>query len=221
MNTNNVDWAHIAAKWIAQHKHQQQIPEAPAPPSFHNEDAFNENHVSCDMEIEDVAENHTTFLHTQDKQQNNQDTTWHQNQQHFPFVQQQEQRFIRLASVTSQSNHHSHHSSPNSLPVAPEPPAFHPQSAIDMVLDDSDGGEDSNATTTHNSTTVIDAQKRKTLPSWIREGLEKMERLKKQEEDRILREKEILEEEEKRKQLMTEALIELEHEKSKYVSSNY
>lgn len=85
---------------------------------------------------------------------------------------------------------------------------------VDMVLDSDEEEGDG-------SPMMTEAQKRKKLPPWIREGLERIEREKKQEELRIQKEIEFQKDEENRKKMMEEALKELEREKtikSKYVS---
>jgi Arginine/serine-rich protein PNISR len=75
------------------------------------------------------------------------------------------------------------------------------------------------------SSQTIDAAKRKTLPAWIREGLEKMEREK---QKQVEREEEIRDREKRRairRQIEEEALKEMENEKnmlpakSKFVSA--
>lgn len=68
---------------------------------------------------------------------------------------------------------------------------------------------------------TLDAAKRKTLPAWIREGLEKMEREKQREEERIKMEELRKKRAEERRKLEEEALNELESTKglrSKFVS---
>lgn len=68
---------------------------------------------------------------------------------------------------------------------------------------------------------TLDAAKRKTLPAWIREGLEKMEREKQREEERIKMEELRQQREEERRKFEEEALNELESTKglrSKFVS---
>lgn len=85
---------------------------------------------------------------------------------------------------------------------------------VDMVLDSDEEEGDG-------SSMMTEAQKRKKLPPWIREGLERIEREKKQETLRIQKEIEFQKDEENRKKMMEEALKELEREKtikSKYVS---
>lgn len=97
-------------------------------------------------------------------------------------------------------------------PVISQIPTETSNDAGDMVLDESDEED---------SPSSAEAQKRKKLPLWIREGLERMEKTKKQEALRLQKEKEIQKEEENRKRLLQDALMELENEKlsrSKYVS---
>ncbi|XP_063705421.1 arginine/serine-rich protein PNISR-like [Culicoides brevitarsis] len=60
---------------------------------------------------------------------------------------------------------------------------------------------------------TLDAAKRKTLPAWIREGLEKMEREKQREEERIKMEEERKKKEEEKRKLEAEMLQELESTK--------
>ncbi|XP_055710647.1 arginine/serine-rich protein PNISR [Phlebotomus papatasi] len=60
------------------------------------------------------------------------------------------------------------------------------------------------------TTTTIDAAKRKNLPAWIREGLEKMEREKQRQAEKEREEQQRREELEKRRQVEEEALKELE-----------
>ena len=67
----------------------------------------------------------------------------------------------------------------------------------------------------------IEAQKRKKLPVWIREGLERMEREKKHEAIRIKKEQEMQEDEEIRKKIMEDALRELEREKQNIIKSKF
>ncbi len=85
---------------------------------------------------------------------------------------------------------------------------------------DNEGDEDSNSNSA--SSGAMDAQKKKILPHWIREGLEKMKRDKEMEVVRQQEELKLKQEEASRKKLMEEALLEIEREKSiksKYVST--
>lgn len=151
---------------------------------------------------------------------------------HTPVINQQLSPTMSPAVQSHRNNHHnnrnSHRNYPSKKPRKPFEPKFVQipnapnisganetnRESEDMILD-SDVDDD------ESSQSVLEAQKRKKLPIWIREGLERIEREKKQEALRIQKEKEMQEDEASRKKLMEEALKELEREKlakSKYVS---
>lgn len=226
MNINQLDtsyWFNLAEQWI-QSKSQTQltfpnypfsshtIPAAPSPPSISQNDAtVNDNLVEADMDIEDVKEEEPTQVWANWQQGNNDSqTTLNIQQQPPPVVpsNQSSQKFLPNKS-------HSNKIDPKlvQIPSAPIIGQISESSqSVDMVLDSDD--ED-------NSSAIMEAQKRKKLPLWIREGLERIEKEKKLEEMRQQKEKVQQEDVEKRKRMLDEALKELERDKitkSKYVS---
>ena len=225
MNQPNTDyWLNLAAQWI-QSKSQTQmsfpnypfsqmaipsIPQVPAPPriSNHNDATANDNLVEADMEIEDEKDEIGNWQNEQQQQllaaprfpaagkpQKSYESRFSTIQiPHAPIISGQTSESSRSSFQGADSNH------------------------VDMVLDSDHENED------ESNSAIIEAQRRKKLPLWIREGLEKMEREKKQEQMRLVREKEMAKSEESRKKIMEEALKEIEQEKkfskSKYVRNN-
>lgn len=228
MNINQLDtsyWFNLAEQWI-QSKSQTQlnfpnypfpsqaIPAAPSPPRIsHNDATINDNLVEADMDLdEDVKEEEPTQVWANWQQENNDSQTAHNIQQQPPAPvvpsNHGSQKFL-----PSRNNSKKIDSEPLEIPRAPFIGQISESSqSVDMVLDSDD--ED-------NSSAIMEAQKRKKLPLWIREGLERIEKEKKLEEIRQQKEKEQQKDEENRKRIMEEALKELEREKvtkSKYVS---
>lgn len=244
MNPPNADyWLSLAAQWIQSRSQTQmnfpafdygsqimQIPEAPLisgnfpdPPKITRDDLVsNDNLGEADMELDDdmAKDDEPAQIWT---------NNWPQPanlQQELPakpspVVQQKPHapqhqsrfssdkapsRFIHRISEQARQIHPVIQK--QQQPVAPQP------EPVDMVLDSDEEEGDG-------SPMMTEAQKRKKLPPWIREGLERIEREKKQETLRIQKEKEFQKDEENRKKMMEEALKELEREKtikSKYVS---
>lgn len=225
-------WLSLAAQWI-QSKSQTQlnfpnypfspafpqeihlIPQAPEPPKISGNDAtINDNLVEADMDIEDdVREDDRP-------PQNWAAPNWQSGNEKVaeaPVVTNNHAAAtkhppVKLPSNRSDSFSSSRFTHAPCAPIISE--SSHQSVPVDMVLD-SDEAEDDN-----NSSTQMEAQRRKKLPVWIREGLERIEREKKLEVQRLQREKEVKKDAENRKRIMEEALKELEREKlirSKYV----
>lgn len=211
-------WKNLAQSWIQskqQHTQQQPQIEIPAPPDIGSYEVNSEdNHALADMEIEEAKEEEPEKL-------------WNWQNSNFQ-IQQPHQH---LPAVHNLPNVH-HLMAKHIPPVIPEPPIINTSfshsddgasnNLVDMEMADSDNEDDSNSNST--SSGMMDAQKRKMLPHWIREGLEKMKREKEFEIQRQQEELKLKEEEANRKKLMEEALLELEREKavkSKYVRFNY
>jgi hypothetical protein len=206
-------WKNLAQSWIQSKQHTQQQPqiEIPAPPDIGSYETLEDNHALADMEIDEIKEEEP------EKLWNWQNSNFHiqqPHQQHLPVMH----NFPNVQMVHK----------PHVIPVIPEPPMINnyvhsddgaSNNLVDMEMADSDNeGDDSNSNST--SSGMMDAQKRKLLPHWIREGLEKMKREKELEIQRQEEELKLKEEEAVRKKLMEEALLELEQEKavkSKYV----
>lgn len=228
-------WLSLAAQWI-QSKSQTQmsfpnypfstnsIPQAPEPPrisSTHDATA-NDNLVEADMDIEDVKEDEQEpcqiWANWQQISNNEQPNI---KQQSLPVVSNNHaasptpQKFLSTKHQQSNRNESFGKSRFVQIPSAPIIGQISESSqSVDMILDSEDDDNSSSMST-------MEAQKRKKLPVWIREGLERIEREKKQEIMRIEKEKELKEDEAHRKKIMEEALKELESEKitkSKYVS---
>ncbi|CRL04846.1 CLUMA_CG017899, isoform A, partial [Clunio marinus] len=221
-------WLTLAAQWI-QSKSQTQVnfpafahlpppPEAPRITDATN----NDNLVEADMEIEDAKEEHESPQNW---------SNWHNKEptpivpiislQPHPIVQTNPKHF-----PVKQQNHFNEHRNEfinntqfNQIPsiIDSSVPANESIQSVDMVLD-SDDEDDENEEEDIESE-EIQAQKRKKLPVWIREGLERIEREKRLEQERIQKEKEQQESEENRKKMMEEALRELEREK--FTKSRY
>lgn len=223
-------WKEVAANWIqlqqrnSVHHPQTQIeipnvPEAPKITNFN----YQQNHITkhhdnlavADMDIEDVKDEEEPVQQSW----NNLSVPWQNSN-----IQQQSQ----LHPIQHTSNNPSRFSKQeikkSSIPqqhqlVIPDPPIIEEQlNSIDMDMDDSDN-DDSNSNSA-SSAGMMDMKKRKVLPIWIREGLEKMKREKELENARLQEELKLKEDEENRKILMEEALKEIESEKiskSKYV----
>lgn len=221
-------WLAVAAQWI-QSKTQtqmnfpnypfsqlpQQIPAAPRISS--NDLTVNDNLVEADMDIEDEPKE-------EEEEQTQIWANWKTNeQQTLPNAQKaptqpernpSPQKHLGTKNQSNRADSFNHSSRFIQIPNAPIIGQITESSFsedTDMVLD-SDEDE--------TSSSVMEAQKRKKLPVWIREGLERIEREKKLEELRIKKEKELQQAVENRKKMMEEALKELEHEKivkSKYV----
>lgn len=239
MDPQNAEyWIAVAAQWI-QSKSQtpmmsfpnypfSQMPQTqvPHPPIISMNDAtVNDNLVEADMDLEDAKEEEEEPTQIWAKWSNQTQPAsllpiqnHHLNLQQPPPIRKSPPQHYKHHSNEPQSNRISRFVPIPSAPIIGQiigdHSAEHSQS-VDMMLDSDDQDEDNNSA-------LLEAQKRKKLPVWIREGLERIEREKKQEEMRIQREKELLKDEESRKKLMEEALKELESEKiskSKYVKS--
>lgn len=216
-------WKNLATQWIQSRSQQEQqqielshtnriIPNASqnsgfVPPA--------DNLDVADMEIEDVKDDEPEKL-------------WNWTQTNFPPTQTQFSHHHQYPppqiAIINQNDKRPQLNKPIRAPDPPQISSFVPEDAIhslvdmDMDSDNDGGGDDSNSAS---SGTMMEAQKRKLLPHWIREGLEKMKREKEQESQRSQEEQRIKEEEAKRKKMMEEALLEIEREKaakSKYVS---
>jgi Arginine/serine-rich protein PNISR len=234
-------WLSLAAQWI-QSKSQTQmnfpnypylqsqqmiaIPQAPEPPRIsHNDATANDNLVEADMELEDdVKEPEITEELSQIWSDWQKKTDNSQQKQHLPIVQNNQTPRFPAAAKHHTSRTESRFTNVQ-IPHAPiigqinesSRSSYHGGDSnsnhhVDMVLDSEEEDETSSA--------ILEAQKRKKLPLWIREGLERIEREKKQEILRIEREKEMQEDEENRKKIMEEAIKELETEK-KFSKSKY
>lgn len=191
----------------------------PDPPKITRDDLVpNDNLGEADMDLdEDMAKD------------NEPAQNWTNNWQPQLAIPQPELP-VKSTPVVSQKAPHTQHQSRfsnekvasrfihriSSQPVVtqPQPVVTQAVESIDMVLDsDEDDGD--------GSPMMTEAQKRKKLPPWIREGLERIEREKKQSQERMQKEIDLRKDEENRKKMMEEALKELEREKtakSKYVS---
>jgi hypothetical protein len=224
-------WKQLAQDWIRKQSQttedllpkELQIPEAPKI-SFTDNTNY-DNLAVADMDIEDVKE----------------EPVWNNSLQQIPttaidFSNIQQTTFIQVPAIASQFSVSSSssrfqknqdaprksHFNPQQPLIIPDPPSMNniedQINTIDMDMDDSDN-DDSNSNSA-SSVGMMDIQKRKKLPIWIREGLEKMKREKELEELRLREEQKRKEDEENRKKLMEEALKEIEKEKvskSKYV----
>lgn len=210
-------WLALASQWI---QNQAQInfptnfpqqnpnPQYTAHPNALNNDATsNDNCIEADMEIEDEEPVNQNF------------SSWQTNSE--PAVVHKLPSTIYSITPSSPASKISSSTGVSypkfvKIPLAPVISQISTETsndAGDMVLDSDEDDSPSSA----------EAQKRKKLPLWIREGLERMERTKKQEALRLQKEKEIQKEEESRKRILQDALMELENEKqskSKYVSEN-
>ncbi|CAG9801699.1 unnamed protein product [Chironomus riparius] len=226
-------WKQLAQDWIRKQSQTSevllpkdlQIPEAPKI-SFTDNTNY-DNLAVADMDIEDVKEepvwnNSVHQIPT---------TIDFSNIQQTPFIQVP--TVVQQISVTSSSSRfHKNHDAPRKSHytqhqplIIPDPPSMNniedQINTIDMDMDDSDN-DDSNSNSA-SSVGMMDIQKRKKLPIWIREGLEKIKREKELEKARLREELKQKEDEENRKKLMEEALKEIEKEKvskSKYESSD-
>lgn len=230
-------WLSLAAQWInsksqtqmvnfpsypSYHQYpipHQIIPTAPEPPRISHDATVNDNLLEADMDIEEEEP-----IQVWSQPNNISQTPMHTPQEN--IQQQQFQTIYKLAPKAHDSPKlqaiHKHQSSKNdkfvAFPSAPIIGQIDTSQAQDMILGSDDGSDDDGS-----SSAIMEAQKRKKLPVWIREGLERIEREKKLEVLRVQREKELREDEINRKKIMEEALKELEREKiakSKYVSSN-
>lgn len=225
MNPDAEYWLSLAAQWIQSKTQTTQIqfptnfpsfnshiiiPEAPRISSI--DATINDNLVEADMEIDEEVKEEEPISDVWQKPTNEHpEIPFHSNQHSLPANHPHRN--------SHQNNRINNKNYTNKKLYKPPETKFVQISEtslpVDMVLD-SDADEDDN------NPSVLEAQKRKKLPIWIREGLERIEREKKQEALRLEKEKEMQEDEAIRKKLMEEALIELEREKmakSKYVSN--
>lgn len=224
-------WLAVAAQWIQSKTQTQmnfpnypfsQLPQhIPAAPRISNNDAtVNDNLVEADMDIEEEA-----------KEEEEPPEIWANWESKGPQTVQSVQKTLPVTernpspqkhpAAKNQSNRTDSFNNSTRFVQAPSAPIISTNQVTesshhseDMVLD-SDGDDDDT------SSSMMEAQKRKKLPVWIREGLERIEREKKLEELRVQKEKELQQDIESRKRMMEEALKELEREKvtkSKYVS---
>lgn len=215
-------WLQLASQWIQNKSVEGFVPNFPNfqtiieptnQPAASSPNSSRDNHVATDMEIEE-DEPVQTF--------------WGKEFPNSPDRKQLPTTIYKLSASNCE---------PPQVAI-PDAPIISQTSEltipdVDMILD----SEEENS---QPESLSIEAQKRKKLPSkfesidvsqnffleyqilvWIRDGLERIEREKKQEALRIERENEFKQGEENRKKIMQEALIELEREKnakSKFVS---
>lgn len=223
-------WKQLAQDWIRKQSQTSeellpknlQIPEPPQI-SFSNNTNY-DNLAVADMDIEDVKEELAQDIWNSVQQQTT-TTIPFSNIQSTPFIQVPViQQFPASSSrfQKQQDTPRKSHFTPQQPLIIPDPPSINniedQINTIDMDMDDSDN-DDSNSNSA-SSVGMMDIQKRKKLPIWIREGLEKMKREKELEEARIREEQKRKVDEDNRKKLMEEALKEIEKEKvskSKYV----
>lgn len=220
-------WLAVAAQWIQSKSQTQmnfpnypfaQLPQhIPSAPRISNNDATaNDNLVEADMDLEEEAKEEEEPTQIWANWKNNTPQTVHHIPEVLPAIERNPSPQKILATKNQSNRAESFNSSSRFIQIPSAPiigQIAESTHSEDMVLD-----SDDDDTT---SSSVMEAQKRKKLPVWIREGLERLEREKKLEEQRLQREKELQEDAEKRKKMMEEALKELEHEKitkSKYVS---
>lgn len=219
-------WLAVAAQWI-QSKSQTQMnfpfhspfPQLiPDPPKISSIDATaNDNLVEADMDIEEDVKDEEKDEPTQIwANWQNSEPQPVQNIQHHPRSTDSNSHVPKHHATKKPSNRNDpfNHAKYVQCPVAPMIGQITESSHSEDMILDSDDEEDKS------SASLMEAQKRKKLPVWIREGLERIEREKKLEEQRLQREKEHEQDKENRKKLMEEALKELEREKiskSKYV----
>ncbi|CAO1385514.1 unnamed protein product [Diamesa tonsa] len=226
MDAMNVNWKAIAEEWIKNKQQQENsfLPQAPDPPQIshmkHNSQQHqhmhhhHQNHPElgeADMELEDNETPQTNNFQSFDNsnwKNFNTAPNWNNNSANSnpswftspPIIQPPppdiSQNFIRPSLNTY------HISNQSNSPII----QTQHQQQIDMVI-----AEDSDPETS--TTETMDAHKRKLLPAWIREGLEKMEKEKqtKQEKEREL--EEIEKEAELSKIKYEEVLREIEREK--------
>lgn len=222
---NEEYWKQLAENWIKnrtsiQQQQNETFQLANSPKNNTNiHNPHNDDNSVTDMDIEDVKEEQQPMFNWSNP------NLQPQLQQHPVIMNNQPQTFLpnRFQKQEIKPFIPNLHQLPINIP---EPPLItipqhkynnieeqlHQQ--IDMEESDNENDNDSN------SSGNIDAQKKKTLPIWIREGLEKMRREKELENARIQEEIKAKEDEENRKKLMEEALKEIEQEKlrkSKYV----
>lgn len=225
MDAMNVNWKAIAEEWIKNKQQQENsfLPQVPNPPQLshlkHNSQQHQHMHHQqhhpelgeADMELEDNETPQPNNFQQFDNWNNfNSAPNWNNNSAKTnsswytspPIIQPPppdiSQSFIRPSLNTY------HISNQNNSPII-QPQH---QQQIDMVI-----AEDSDPETS--TTETMDAHKRKLLPAWIREGLEKMEKEKqtKQEKEREL--EEIEKEAELSKFKYEEVLQEIEREKQR------
>lgn len=229
-------WLSLAAQWI-QSKSQTQlnfpnypfsqamisIPSAPLPPRISNHDAtVNDNLVEADMDLEDEPKDELSQIWSDWKNETRPPSENIQQQQQLPIVHSNNQT-PRFPAAAAKHHNHTRTESRFTNVQIPSAPIISGESTrsshhgdsnhhVDMLLDSEEEDETNSA--------IMEAQKRKKLPLWIREGLERLERVKAQQALRDEREREIQQDEENRKKIMDEAIKELEREK-KFSKSKY
>lgn len=244
----NVDWAALAAQWIHMREtlptdQLSLMPEAPPPPTI---TLLDNSSIAMRLEDEekgeapmDMEKDEDDVVPTFDTSNNfvqGKDTYRSESTTTMPFasnnvqntgnhVQNWRNPAWQMYNVTP--------SAPN-LPVTSKPPPLCPElqgyTGRKRWANRSPNRETFSSNQTHAQTTednnaedveTLDAAKRKTLPAWIREGLEKMEREKQKEEERIKMEEQRKKLAEERRKIEEETLQELESTKglrSKFVS---
>lgn len=230
-------WKTLASQWIQSRSQQIEIPQArnvsgpPSPPQITGHFIPPADNLDvADMEIEEDEKEEETDNFWNWKSLNTHQQPQVSTEQNFSHHQ--------IPPRLPNFNHHDQKNHYNKQLRTPEPPNITASllhnvgddeiknnlldlhNLVDMDMDsENEGGDDSNSNSASSGT--MTAQKKKLLPHWIREGLEKMKREKEQESARTQEELRLKEEEAKRKKIMEEALQEIEREKivkSKYVS---
>ncbi|KAJ6637005.1 Arginine/serine-rich protein PNISR [Pseudolycoriella hygida] len=190
LSNDQVDWAALAQQWIymkESYPKDNSIPSAPPPPSISSLRDFDEK-GEAEMEVEKEDEPIPSLMSIQtsrgddfpNQQDNNwQSSGWNSHSQHHwrkkpgwntwtnPNVQQQAPPF-RQPLLPDPSNASNKNTSSGPW-----------QNFPNSNSDQSGSNEKTKPTVNiENFPTPLDAAKRKTLPAWIRQGLEKMEREK-------------------------------------------
>ncbi|XP_065339726.1 arginine/serine-rich protein PNISR-like isoform X3 [Cloeon dipterum] len=226
MSNEQVDWARLAQQWIMM---KDSIPMAPPPPHLSipqpappGSTVLEEEGGEAPM---DISKDEDLSHPGGDSQPWNNGNNWQQPWNRQGYWSKNEGRFppsghdLNRGKSTGYNSHgfDGMPGGPGQHQMAPFIRPRHQWEGKNMKIDRRFQNAAQNAPTVvpeEEPAPVIDAAKRRTLPSWIREGLEKMEREKQKREEKEKVEQE--REEAKRQRLKEEqqALLELEAEKT-------
>lgn len=208
MDSTSIDWKAEAEKWIKQQQQQEE--------STNNDDGI---HLAADMDLEE-NEPQNNVIPTSFIPFNN---MWNAPQninmvpQIHPWIPTAVQGFFpqirpSIIDMSHQVRPTINHQNMNLFNVQPAQTIPVPKKSS-IITESSVEPVDMDTSDVDDESQTIDARKRKLLPAWIREGLEKMEREKQKEKERKMELRRLEREEEERKKEYERTMKELENEK--------
>ncbi|KAG4078984.1 hypothetical protein HA402_001639 [Bradysia odoriphaga] len=188
LSNDQVDWAALAQQWIYMKEsfpEDNSMPTAPPPPNISSLRDFDEK-GEAEMEVEKEDEPIPSLLSIQtsrgDDFSNQQDNNW---QQSSGWNTHSQHHWRKKPGWNTWTNPNVQQSAPPfRQPLLPDPTNASNKNSPSTLWHNSNSDQSGStdkakpSVNIDNFPTPLDAAKRKTLPAWIRQGLEKMEREK-------------------------------------------